>query len=105
MAQHIPPRVVREDDATGWRRDRAASALIRCLILFGIAMIVSCRAPQPASTAGTPAATEFVGSAACESCHQDIYARWKDTLMANVIRDPARTRRPCWAISRRRIHS
>ena len=30
----------------------------------------------------------FVGSAACESCHQDIYARWKDTLMANVVQDP-----------------
>jgi predicted CXXCH cytochrome family protein len=31
----------------------------------------------------------FVGSAACESCHQDIYARWQDTLMANVLQDPA----------------
>lgn len=42
---------------------------------------------------GTPvpppeAVKTFVGSAACESCHQDIYSRWQGTLMANVLRDP-----------------
>jgi predicted CXXCH cytochrome family protein len=31
----------------------------------------------------------YVGSAACEQCHADIYAHWKKTPMANVIRDPA----------------
>jgi predicted CXXCH cytochrome family protein len=36
----------------------------------------------------SPTAKEFVGSAACQSCHQDIYARWKDTLMANILQDP-----------------
>jgi predicted CXXCH cytochrome family protein len=30
---------------------------------------------------------QFVGSKACESCHQDIYERWNDTLMANVLQD------------------
>jgi hypothetical protein len=40
--------------------------------------------PPPASATGQP----FVGSAACESCHRDIYSRWKTTLMANVVRDP-----------------
>lgn len=34
----------------------------------------------------------FVGSAACESCHQDLYARWKETLMAKVLQDT--TERP-----------
>ncbi|HET8824053.1 MAG TPA: c-type cytochrome, partial [Terriglobales bacterium] len=28
----------------------------------------------------------YVGSAACEKCHQDIYARWKKTPMANIVR-------------------
>ena len=31
---------------------------------------------------------QFVGSASCESCHREIYARWKNTLMANVLQDP-----------------
>jgi len=30
----------------------------------------------------------YVGSASCEKCHSDIYARWKKTPMANVVRDP-----------------
>ena len=30
----------------------------------------------------------YVGSAACQTCHQDIYARWSKTRMANVVRDP-----------------
>lgn len=34
------------------------------------------------------AAATFVGSAACRTCHTDIYDRWKKTPMANVVRDP-----------------
>jgi predicted CXXCH cytochrome family protein len=30
----------------------------------------------------------YVGSAACKSCHQNIYDRWAQTPMANVVRDP-----------------
>lgn len=30
----------------------------------------------------------YVGSAACRDCHLDIYVRWQDTLMANVLQDP-----------------
>jgi len=30
----------------------------------------------------------FVGSATCQTCHQEIYARWAKTRMANVVRDP-----------------
>jgi predicted CXXCH cytochrome family protein len=46
---------------------------------------------SPASTAEStlPAATaHYVGSAACRSCHTEIYERWQKTLMANVVRDP-----------------
>src|SRR4029078_7170678 len=32
----------------------------------------------------------FVGSEKCATCHQDVYNRWKDTLMAKVIQDPAK---------------
>jgi predicted CXXCH cytochrome family protein len=30
----------------------------------------------------------YVGSKACQSCHQEVYARWSKTAMANVVRDP-----------------
>jgi predicted CXXCH cytochrome family protein len=40
--------------------------------------------PPPADT--QPG--DFVGSAACQSCHADIYGRWEGTLMANVLQDP-----------------
>lgn len=30
----------------------------------------------------------YTGSQACEECHEEIYARWKKTPMANVVRDP-----------------
>lgn len=40
----------------------------------------------PQSIPGTPA--RYVGSAACKSCHIAIYDRWKQTRMANIVRDP-----------------
>jgi len=30
----------------------------------------------------------YVGSAACQKCHVEIYEHWKKTPMANVVRDP-----------------
>ncbi len=32
--------------------------------------------------------SQYVGSAACKSCHLAIYERWQRTRMANVVRDP-----------------
>jgi predicted CXXCH cytochrome family protein len=34
------------------------------------------------------AAASYVGSTACGRCHAPIYDRWKQTRMANVVRDP-----------------
>ena len=31
---------------------------------------------------------QFVGSKACSTCHQEQYEGWKQTRMANVVRDP-----------------
>lgn len=33
-------------------------------------------------------AAQYVGSKTCAGCHQEVYARWSKTLMANVVRDP-----------------
>ena len=60
------------------------------------AMLPLCAAaqnPAPASTAtGAPAqstaGSRYTGSLACQSCHAQIYERWKKTPMANVVRDP-----------------
>jgi predicted CXXCH cytochrome family protein len=40
---------------------------------------------QQTSTAN---AAGYVGSQACEKCHQQVYEHWKKTPMANVVRDP-----------------
>jgi predicted CXXCH cytochrome family protein len=37
---------------------------------------------------GMAVAAHYVGSAACQSCHEDVFARWSKTKMANVVRDP-----------------
>ena len=38
----------------------------------------------PAASAGA----DYVGSAACKTCHPGMYERWSKTRMANVVRDP-----------------
>jgi predicted CXXCH cytochrome family protein len=52
--------------------------------------IVAAREPQDVAgqQAAAVLAAHYVGSKACQSCHQDIYARWQKTAMANVLRDP-----------------
>jgi predicted CXXCH cytochrome family protein len=58
------------------------------LVLFirGLSPLTPREKTQQAITA---AAAHYVGSQACEKCHQQIYQRWKKTPMANVVRDPA----------------
>jgi predicted CXXCH cytochrome family protein len=43
---------------------------------------------EKANQASTMASAHYVGSPACEKCHEQIYRRWKKTPMANVVRDP-----------------
>jgi predicted CXXCH cytochrome family protein len=38
--------------------------------------------------ASTIKAASYVGSQACEKCHEQVYEHWKKTPMANVVRDP-----------------
>ena len=38
--------------------------------------------------AATVSTAHYVGSAACQKCHTQIYEHWKKTPMANVVRDP-----------------
>jgi len=71
-------------------RPRSGSGRLRRLaplMVAGSVVVLSACAPP---TPPPGAAKQFVGSAACESCHRDIYTRWKDTLMANVVQDPSK---------------
>ena len=45
------------------------------------------------------AEAHFAGSDSCAKCHEAIYKNWKQTRMANVVRDQRRTPTRFWAIS------
>ncbi len=56
-----------------------------------VEFIRTLRPYEAAATAPTLRAVrtaQYVGSAACERCHAEIYRRWKQTPMANIVRDP-----------------
>jgi predicted CXXCH cytochrome family protein len=56
-----------------------------------VAYVRSFRSPAPAEAATQlqiASSAHYVGSEACQKCHAAIYARWKQTPMANVVRDP-----------------
>ena len=71
---------------TSFRIGFAAWALLTASLFAG-------REPTaPIAQTATPSApgssATYVGSAACARCHAPIYERWKQTRMANVVRDP-----------------
>src|SRR6202140_3375949 len=43
---------------------------------------------EQSQEATAASSAHYVGSQSCEKCHAEIYARWKKTPMANVVRDP-----------------
>ena len=45
-------------------------------------------AAAAAPAAAPPDHGRYVGSVACKGCHEEVYARWSKTRMANVVRDP-----------------
>jgi len=56
---------------------------ITALVLAAFALAPSmARAQAPGNDVA------YVGSATCRTCHTAIYDRWKNTRMANIVRDP-----------------
>jgi mono/diheme cytochrome c family protein len=56
-----------------------------------VLLIRNLRESSPLETstqAATLTSAHYVGSAACQKCHEQIYSRWRKTPMANVVRDP-----------------
>jgi hypothetical protein len=44
--------------------------------------------PNPPTSTKPPGTAHFVGSESCKGCHARDYRGWKQTRMANVVRDP-----------------
>src|SRR5947209_12845465 len=57
------------------------------LVLF-IRYLRQPTAQESAQAERTAQSAHYTGSQACEKCHADLYAHWKKTPMANVVRDP-----------------
>src|SRR4249920_2591291 len=54
-----------------------------------LAVLATVRGPVAAQAQPQPQpAPAYVGSASCSVCHPATYNRWKNTRMANVVRDP-----------------
>jgi predicted CXXCH cytochrome family protein len=67
---------VGEDNNSAWR-----------IVLF-VRAISQLTPQQRAEQVATASSAHYVGSAACQKCHAQIYEHWKKTPMANVVRDP-----------------
>jgi predicted CXXCH cytochrome family protein len=65
-----------QDENTAWR-----------LVLF-VRSLGATTPQEKTEQDASMASAHYVGSAACQKCHADIYTRWKQTPMANVVRDP-----------------
>jgi predicted CXXCH cytochrome family protein len=57
------------------------------LVLF-IRSVGKSEKPEELPLAAVTPPAHYLGSASCEQCHGEIYRRWKQTPMANVVRDP-----------------
>ena len=67
---------IAQDDTDAWK-----------LVLF--VRNIAALTPQEQSQQATVAkSAHYVGSAACQKCHAQIYEHWQKTPMANVVRDP-----------------
>lgn len=71
-----------------WRRPhQEANDDIWKLVLF-IRSLRPLTSDEKTKQPDTVAAAHYVGSQSCQKCHASIYARWKKTPMANIVRDP-----------------
>jgi predicted CXXCH cytochrome family protein len=71
----------------GWGSPNLEPDDIWRLVIF-IRNIRPLTAPEQQTQQATITLAHYVGSQSCEKCHADVYERWKQTPMANVVRDP-----------------
>ncbi len=71
-----------------WKNQPKASVDNAWQLVLFVRSLQALRPPELSQQASTASSAHYVGSAACEKCHAGIYAHWKKTPMANVVRDP-----------------
>jgi hypothetical protein len=65
--------------------------MISWLSLHGQSSVTNTGRPNvqlPGNASATAAQAYYVGSEACKKCHLNLHDGWKQTRMANVVRDP-----------------
>jgi predicted CXXCH cytochrome family protein len=67
---------IEQDDTDAWK-----------LVLF-VRSIAGLTPQEQSQQNAVVKSAHYVGSAACQKCHEQIYQHWKRTPMANVVRDP-----------------
>jgi len=79
---------IRNTAMAGWQLpDQDTWRLV--VFIRNLPRVVSLSARAPAAgLAAFPISASYVGSAACKTCHSQLYERWSKTRMANVVRDP-----------------
>jgi len=80
---------VRNTAMPGWQLpDQQTWQLVSFIRNLPVTAATTAAPSSKTAPAASIAGAHYVGSASCEKCHSDIYARWKKTPMANVVRDP-----------------
>jgi predicted CXXCH cytochrome family protein len=67
---------IAQDDTDAWK-----------LVLY-VRNIAAATPQEQSQQAAAAKSAHYVGSAACQKCHAQIYEHWQRTPMANVVRDP-----------------
>jgi predicted CXXCH cytochrome family protein len=71
-----------------WGKPHAESSGASWQLVLFIRSLRGLTHEEQAQQTAVAGSAKYVGSQACEKCHAEIYARWKKTPMANVVRDP-----------------
>ena len=70
-----------------WSNVHSASSADSWKLVLFIRSLRPLTNAETSQLAATAESAHYVGSQACEKCHAEVYARWKKTPMANVVRD------------------
>src|SRR4051812_19597296 len=71
-----------------WRRHLTVAAAVVIIVALRVGSATGVYSVRVSAIEQAPREATYVGSATCRQCHAPIFNRWKQTRMANVVRDP-----------------